>query len=484
MTDALHYLSATELLDRLDRRQIGSSELTEHFIRRIEALNPTINAVVVRTFEAARGAARAADTARMSGTSHGPLLGLPMTIKESFALAGTPTTFGFEAFRDNIAKTDSLAVERLTRAGAHVLGKTNVPPGLMDGQSVNPVYGRTLNPWDTSRTPGGSSGGSAAALAAGFSALDYGSDIASSIRNPAHYCGIFGHKPSFGLSPTRGHALHGDELPLDIAVTGPMARSASDLELALKTVIGPDAPQALAWRLELPAARFDRLAGLHVALVTQDDFAEVDDEVAQLLEELGRFLDGEGAVVSRTARPKFDSRELHALYLVLLRAAASGAIDDEAFDAAARQAAGASRHSTEMALLNAYGVALPHRDWLRLDAERDRVRRAWRAFFADHQLLLCPPLSTAAFPHTDVPPQDRTLLVNGREQPFENQLFWAAYAGLAYLPATVAPIGLTPAGLPVGVQIIGPDYRDLDCIRFAQLLERGFRGFVPPPLFA
>jgi len=439
--------------------------------------------VVVRTFHAARSRARAADAARARGDDSGALHGLPMTIKESFNLAGTPTTFGFAEFAGNIARSDAVAVKRLTGAGAIILGKTNVPPGLMDGQSVNPVYGRTVNPWDVARTPGGSSGGSAAALAAGFSALDFGSDIASSIRNPAHYCGVYGHKPSFGLCPTRGHALADDELPLDIAVTGPMARSAFDLELALGIVAGPDTPQSLAWRLELPPSRRSQLAEFRVALVTGDDFAEVDGEVAMLLDELGRFLEGSGVRVSRTARPDFDSRELHALYLILLRAAASAPIGDAEHAAAQARAAGASRHSHEMELLNAYGVSLSHRDWLRLDQERHRLRAAWRSFFEEQDLLLCPPLSTAAFPHSDVPPQHRTLTVNGHQVPFETQLFWAAYAGLPYLPATVAPIGLTPGGLPVGVQIIGPDYRDLECIRFAQLLETRYRAFTPPPAF-
>lgn len=363
------------------------------------------------------------------------------------------------------------------------MGKTNVPPGLMDGQSVNPIYGRTVNPWDVERTPGGSSGGSAAAIAAGFSALEYGSDIASSIRNPAHYCGLYGHKSSFGVSPTRGHSLGEHDLSPDIGVTGPLARSAFDLELALSVVAGPDEPAAFAWKLELPLPRHKRLDQHRVALVTNDDFAEVDAEVAQELEDLGKFLESEGVEVSRNRRPEFDSRELHALYLILLRAATADAVGDEEFAAAKEMARGADRHAREMATLNAYGVSLSHRDWLRLDAERERLRAAWREFFADHDLMLCPPLSTAAFPHSDVPPQERKLRVNDHDVPFENQLFWAAYAGLPYLPATVAPIGQTDAGLPVGVQIIGADFRDLECIRFAQLLETRYRSFVAPPSF-
>ncbi|MEN7536708.1 amidase [Aurantiacibacter flavus] len=479
----IYYQTATDLLERLGSGAISSVELTEQFIARIEALNPVINAVVVQTFDDARTEACAADAARHEGRPLGALHGLPMTIKESFGLAGTPTTFGIPDFAQNIAAADSEAVARLRAAGAIILGKTNVPPALMDGQSVNPIYGRTVNPWDIERTPGGSSGGSAAALATGFSALDYGSDIASSIRNPAHYCGLYGHKPSFGVSPSRGHTLAEHDLTPDIGVTGPLARSAFDLELALSVVAGPEDPMSTAYRLELPAPRRARLEDYRVALVSNDEFAEVDREVGSQIEALGDFLEKEGVHVSRKARPAFDSRELHALYLVLLRAATADTVSDEEFAAAQSAAGGAGLYAQDMATLNAYGVSLSHRDWLRLHAERERLRRAWREFFADHDLMLCPPLSTAAFPHSDVAPQARTLQVNGRDLPFENQLFWAAYAGLPYLPATVAPIGLTQSGLPVGVQIIGADFRDLECIHFAQLLETRYRSFVAPPRF-
>jgi amidase len=482
--DDLAFLSATSLAGMIRDGALTSADLTDHYIRRIDAFDGRTNAVVVRIFDRAREAAAAADARQRSGAELGPLHGVPMTIKESFALAGTPTTFGFAAFADNIASSNAVAVDRLVGAGAVILGKTNVPPGLMDGQSVNPVYGRTANPWDLERTPGGSSGGSAAAVAAGLSALEFGSDIASSIRNPAHYCGIFGHKPSYGLCPTRGHSLFADDLSPDIAVTGPLARSAADLALAFSVVAGADEPTSRGWSLALRPSRKAELRQFAIGLVTDDPFAEVDNDVAVLLERLGTFLETQDVTVRRDHRPGFDSRELYQLYMVLLRAAGSASASDEEVAAAAPLAAGASRFSREVATLNAYGVVLSHRDWLRLDAERARVRREWRDYFEQTDLLLCPPLSTAAFPHDERPPQQRTLAVNGREVPFENQLFWAGYAGVAYLPATVAPIGLTDGGLPVGVQIIGPEYGDYECLRFAQLLEEHYRAFTPPPAFA
>ena len=481
--DDLAFRSASSLAAMIREQTISSAELTEHYIRRISEFDDRTNAVVVRTFDRAREAAAAADARQRAGGELGPLHGVPMTIKESFALAGTPTTFGFEAFANNVATRNAVAVDRLIGAGAVILGKTNVPPGLMDGQSANPVYGRTANPWDLGRTPGGSSGGSAAALAAGLSALEFGSDIASSIRNPAHYCGVFGHKPTYGVCPTRGHWLAPHDLAPDIAVVGPLARSAADLALALSVVAGPDEPMSHGWQLALRGSQ-KKLRQFNIALVIDDAFAEVDAEVSALLDDLGTFLEGQQVRVNRKTRPAFDSRELFQLYMILLRAAGSASAGDEEVAAAAPLATGASRFSKEMATLNAYGVVLSHRDWLRLDAERDGMRRKWREFFAEADLLLCPPLSTAAFPHDERPPQQRTLTVNGREVPFENQLFWAGYAGVVYLPATVAPIGLTTAGLPVGVQIIGPEYGDYECLRFSQLLEQHYRAFVPPPDFA
>jgi amidase len=482
--DDLAFQSATTLLARLKDGSLSSRELTEHYIARIEAYDGEINAVIVHDFDRARSAADAADGALRERRTLGALHGLPMTIKESFGLAGTPTTFGLEPFADNIAKRDAVAVERLKAAGAIVLGKTNVPPGLMDGQSWNPIYGRTANPWDLERTPGGSSGGSAAALAAGFSALELGSDIASSIRNPAHYCGVFGHKPTYGLCASDGHALTWNDNPPDIGVIGPLARSAVDLELALSVIAGPSEPESLAYALALPPPRRDALAQYRVGLLADDEFAEVDADVSNLLDALGTWLDTQGTEVRRASRPRFDSRELHALYMILLRAAGSASAPDEEFAAALPAAEGVTRFDRDMASLNAYGLTLSHRDWLRLDAERRRLGREWAAYFDGHDLLLCPPLSSAAFRHDDRRPQDRSLMVNEREVPFENQLFWAGYAGLSYLPATVAPIGLTPDGLPVGVQIIGPRYRDLDCLHFASLLEREYRQFTPPPRYS
>jgi amidase len=471
------------LIAKIRARQVGCRELLEHYLSRAGTYGASVNCIVVHDFDTARSRADMADRTLASGESLGPLHGLPMTIKESFHLKGTPTTFGFPEFRDNIATRNAVVVDRLLAAGAVIFGKTNVPPGLMDGQSNNEVYGRTNNPWDLGRTPGGSSGGSAAALAAGLTGLELGSDIASSIRNPSHFCGVFGHKPTYGICPQDGHMLLETHRATDIAVVGPMARSAADLELALSVIAGPSGDAAGAYTLKLPVARQSTLREFRVALLLDDSFAPVDQAVQRQLDALGDFLEREGAAVTRNARPEFDGLQLYQLYMTLLRAATSSSVPDEVFAQERARARGATHRTTDMARLNAYGVTLSHRDWLRLDEERQLVRMKWREFFGRFDLLLCPPLSTAAFPHSSIPPQQRTLTVNGREIPFENQLLWAGYASVAYLPATVAPIGLTPEGLPVGVQIIGPQYGDLTCLRFARLLEERYRTFVPPPAF-
>jgi amidase len=197
----LAFASATELARKIRDKEISSRELTDYYIGRIERFDGDLNAVIVRDFQGARDAADAADAALAKGESLGPLHGVPMTIKESYDIAGTPTTWGIPQFKDNIATTDSDTVAKYKAAGAHFMGKTNVPLQLADFQSYNDIYGTTNNPWNTQRIPGGSSGGSAAALAAGMTGLESGSDIGGSIRNPAHFCGVYGHKPTWGVVP-------------------------------------------------------------------------------------------------------------------------------------------------------------------------------------------------------------------------------------------------------------------------------------------
>ena len=300
------FSTATELAAELRSGAVTSEELTERFISRIERFDDKVNAVVVRRFDEARAEARASDAALAKGGACGPLHGLPITIKESYNLTGTPTTWGIPAYADNIAVCDSEVVSRLKAAGAIFLGKTNVPESLSDFQSYNEIYGTTGNPWDVERTPGGSSGGSSAALAAGFSALEAGSDVGGSIRNPAHFCGVFGHKPTWGVVSDLGHALPGSAAPADIAVCGPLARSAEDLALAMDLIAGADARTSRGWQLRLPKPERSSLAQYRVAIWPEADFAPVSAEVSTRVQQVAEVLAKAGATVSDTARPALD----------------------------------------------------------------------------------------------------------------------------------------------------------------------------------
>ena len=388
------YLTATELVNKIKSREISSVELTEHFIRRIEAHDKAINAVVVRTFEHAREQAKAADQALAEGRDLGPLHGLPMTIKESYVIAGTPSTWGIEGFRNNVSQSDGLAVQRFRDAGAHFLGKTNVPTDLADFQSYNPIYGTTGNPFDTGRTPGGSSGGSAASLAAGFCALEAGSDIGGSIRNPAHFCGVYGHKPTYGVIPMQGHELVSGIPEADLAVCGPLARGAEDLHIALDIMAQPAERESLGWRLELPKADFTQLKELRVAIWANDDIAPVTAEVAGRATQVGELLQSLGAKVSTTARPDFDLLEAHKNYQTLLTAVMSAAMEPDAVEQAEAHAAALDPADTSIGAVNARAMVMPHRDWIRANTQREKLRHAWAEFFKDWDILVCPQMAT------------------------------------------------------------------------------------------
>ena len=481
MTD-LHFRSARQLAGDIRRGKIGCLEALDAFLARMERHNPKLNAVVVTDVDGARRRARQADAALRKGKVWGPLHGVPMTIKESYDVAGLPTTWGLPALKDNIAPRNALAVDRLLAAGVVLFGKTNVPAWLADYQSYNDVYGTTNNPWDLTRSPGGSSGGSAAALAAGLTGFEAGSDIGSSIRNPAHYCGVFGHKPTYGIVPPRGQALPGRVAQGDISVIGPMARSADDLALGLAAMAGPDEIDGAGLRLALPAPRRKALRDFKVAVMLTDPAAEVDREVQARLQALADFLAKKKAKVSHTARPAIDTAQAHRTYIFLLRAATAGRQTPEEFRRNAEIARGLAPDDERYYAWTMRANTASHRDWLAANETRHQMRWRWAEFFREWDLLLCPVASSAAFPHDhEGERHERTIVVNGRRVPCVDQLFWAGYSGMAYLPSTVAPCGFTPGGLPVGVQIVGPQYGDRTCIEFARLLEREFQGFVPPP---
>jgi len=473
--------TATALAGRIRKKEIGSRELTEFYIRRIEKYDPEVNAVIVRDFERALEAADRADAAFAAGEPLGSLHGVPMTIKEAYDVDGLPTTWGIPAFAKNIATSDAETVQRFQKAGAHFLGKTNVPIQLADFQSYNEIYGTTCNPWNLERTPGGSSGGSAAALAAGFCALESGSDIGGSIRNPAHFCGVYGHKPTWGVVPIQGHALPGMLAPPDIAVVGPLARSAEDLALAMKIVSGADPFNERAWTLRLPRPEHRSLADHRIAVWPSDAQCPVSRAVADRVQALADRLAGLGAKVSDSARPAFDAAESHRIYTSMLNGQMSAGVPDNTFAKLSEDARGfdPADHADVVEAIRA--TVQPHREWVRRDNRRAGLRNAWNAFFEDWDILLCPQMPTTAFPHDHSPFHARTVQVDGAEQNYLRQIFWAGLVTVAYLPSTVFPTGAAADGLPIGLQAVSREFNDYTCIEFARLLADEIGGFEPPP---
>lgn len=480
MDDKLAFASATALAQLVREKKIGAVELLDLYLKRVERLNPRINAIIAQQADVARKAAAGRDAQTARGENCGPLHGVPMTVKESFDVPGLPSTWGLAPFRDNIAKRTALAVQRLEAAGAVVFGKTNVPVGLADWQSFNPIYGTTNNPWNVERTPGGSSGGSAAALAAGLTGLEIGSDIGASIRDPAHYCGVYGHKPTFGICPADGHQLPESYSFLDIAVVGPLARSAQDIETSFDIIAGPNAVDARGWTLNLPRSGKTKLSDFRIAVMATADTAPVDSAVREQIEKLTAFLRGKSAHVDEAARP-VDPAEAHEAYIMLLRSATSGGMDEAVWNRLAADRENV-KGRTDYYAWHAHANTMSHREWLAWDNKRHRMRHQWEEFFTRFDLLLCPTATTTAFPHMQTGERwERMISVDGQPQPTTTQLFWAGYSGMVLLPSTVAPIGVATDGLPVGVQIVAPQYLDHSAIRFAQILEREYCGFTPPP---
>ena len=479
------FRSAKQLAADIKRKKIGCLELLDLYLARVEKYDGALNAVVVRDFDRARTRARAADRALARRQLWGPLHGVPMTIKESYDVVGLPTTWGVPAYKDRIATKNAVVVDRLLRAGVVLFGKTNVPLYLGDWQSFNAIYGTTNNPWDVTRAPGGSSGGSAAALAAGLTGLEAGSDIGSSIRNPAHFCGVFGHKPTWGIVPRAGQALPWQTAPVDIDVVGPLARSADDLAIALAAMAGPDEIDGAGWQLRLAPARQKRLRDFKVALMLDAPEIPVDREVTDRLQALADFLGRQNVKVDDRARPAIDTREAFSVYVKLLRAATSDRQSDADFEKNVGIARGLAPDDESYYARATRAAIASHRDWLAANEARYRMRLAWAEFFTKYDLLLCPAAGTAAFPHDQKGERhERTLVVNGKRVPVTDHLFWAGYTGVSFLPSSAAPCGFTPSRLPVGVQIVGPQYGDLACLAFARLLEREFQPFVPPPGYA
>lgn len=430
----------------LARRELSAREAVDEAISRIETLDANLNAVVVRDFERARAAALDADRALARG-DHRALLGIPMTVKESFDIEGLPTTLGQPAERDRIAQDDAIAVKRLKDAGAIILGKTNVPLKLGDWQSYNDIHGTTRNPWNPARTPGGSSGGAAAALAAGFVPMELGSDFGGSIRVPAHFCGVYGHKPTAG--PVAG--------VVPLSVFGPMARSAFDLAPLLDILLGPGSlGTAEDPRLPFLPQRHSRLEDFRVLMVDSHSLLPTSSEVVAALHQRAQALEKAGVLVQRTSDLLPDLASLGRQHICFV-----------------------SQYIPEKYKYSQYYEGPVTEEVVSaINQARVRIAAQWHALFQTFDVLLCPAMPTVAFPHDHAEPQrSRRIQVDGRDVPYIDQVIWSGIATFTGLPSTVAPVGLSSEGLPIGVQILGPFLEDYTTIAFARMMEERFGGF-------
>jgi amidase len=454
------FQSATEAARTLRRKELSSRELTGMLLARIEAVNPALNAVVELGQTAALREAAAADEATARGDDTGPLHGVPMTIKDAFNVAGLPTTWGNPAFKEYVADSDATVARRLKQAGAIVVGKTNVAFMLGDfGQTANELYGVTSNPWDTTRTPGGSSGGAAAALSAGMTFLEYGSDLVGSIRIPASFCGVYGLKPSVEVVPLTGFQPPGPPAgPSDmlyLSAVGPLGRSAPDLRTALRVTGGPEGQAAKAYSWALAPPRHARLGDFRVGVVLDHQHAPVSSEVTALLSDAVDALARAGATVVEGWPDGVDPVRNY-----------------ESFGFHVQLFFAFQQPGEEFATLP---EVIDHENrWV-------AARAAWNRYFNETDVFLCPVNFTPAFPHDPRPFEARTISTPDGERPYDNQSFWVSHASLPGLPAVAAPIGRTPGGLPVGAQIVGPLYEDDTAITFAELLGDVIGGYEPPP---
>ncbi|HEV3201378.1 MAG TPA: amidase [Bryobacteraceae bacterium] len=476
------FATATTLAEAIGKKWISATELLDHTLRRIDNHNSKINAIVWQCREQAMERALQADEALASGKNWGPLHGLPVTIKEAFAYRGSPNTWGLPQLKDVNSPRSAIAVERLESAGAIVIGKTNVCVMLGDWQSYNPVYGTTNNPWDLTRTPGGSTGGGAAGLAAGLGCLTIGSDLSGSIRIPAHFCGVYGHKPSLELVSTGGFQpgpWDGSAgFPMDLGVVGPLARSAGDLSLALGVIGGPNGDEAKAWNWSMPFPRHKQLKDFRVGYVLDDEIAPVTAELRKLYENVVAELRRAGATVTQGWPEGIHPREQLQTYLYLLFAFFSFDTDKAQLE---KQRA---RLEKDPADLSAAAVVEPHGRWLRETQRRLVFRALWQKYFESHDVCLLPAGFSAAFPHDHSEQLEKRVIETPEgKRPYLNTPLWTTFATLAGLPATVAPIGRTNAGLPAGMQIVAPMWEDGTSIEFAGLLAGVAGGFTEPDGF-
>ena len=475
--------SAHEILEKIKQREVSSLEVLESFLAQVEKVNPKINAIVALDAERAKEKAIEADNKINLKSKLGPLHGLPMTIKDAFEVEGIVSTGGNPAWKDNIPKRNAEAVQRLVDAGAIIFGKTNVPFLSSDLQSFNKIYGTTNNPWDLERTPGGSSGGSAAALAAGMTPLELGSDIGGSIRVPAHFCGLYGHKPSYNIisevghmPPPPGSILTGNGL----SVAGPLARSPEDLEIALDVLVSAQEQDSQAWKVKLPKARTKKTKELKIAVWPDEPYAEADNEITNLIKETAEDLKHAGAKVETVDLP-ISFEEIDKIYSLLLNPLMLAGSPKETFETLAKLNESLDPNDVSELAKVARGSVLKHADWVLVNAMRQNMRQKWREFFNKFDVILCPTCITPAFKHNHNPVHERKLTINGKDDEYLRATLWAGPAVSAGLPSTNVPIGMSSNNLPISMQITGPYLEDKTCLEVAKVVRNIRGGFKIPP---
>lgn len=440
-------------------RRLSALEYLDSQLARVERGNAQLNAVVSLD-ERARDWARAADDAVRRGEPLGPLHGVAMTVKDCLATQGLRTTAGMSMLSGYVPREDAAVVSALRAAGAIIFGKTNLPEGSGDLQAYNDVFGLAHNPWHAAYSPSGSSGGAAAAVAAGLTPIEVGSDVAGSIRLPAANCGVFGHKPSYGIVSMRGHIPPAPFRlrQLDISVVGPLARDIDDLALALRVIAGPHPWDQPAWRLSLPPAGPVR----RVATWFDDPYCPVEHEVREALEAAAESLARTGVTVVAARPPGVRLETSDAIFRQLLATVAlTNFTRDEIEEiAAGRRDAGAG--------LGAASVVQRYWDWAEADNKRLRLRERWRQFFTEYDAILLPVAPNLAIAHDQRPFAERRITVNGVERPYWDQTVWAGLTGVSYLPSTVVPLRRDSRGVPIGIAVAGDYLRDLTTLAVAR----------------
>lgn len=478
--------TAAQAVDAMRQRVISSRELTLHVFARIKKHNPRLNLFITLLEEQAMARAGQADELLAKKNPLKPLgslHGLPVSIKDVYATEGVRTTSGSKTLEAYVPKEDAVAVARLKAAGAIIVGKTNMPEFAADYQAFNDIVGTSNNPWDVTRTPGGSTGGGAAALAAGLSFMELGGDLNGSIRIPSHFCGVYGHKPTINVVPVRGHIPPPPGVVgvrSEFSVAGPLARSPEDLQLALEVIAGPDVDESVAYRWRLPPARENKLRDYRIGYVIDDPLCAVDPAVKEVLSNAIDSLAKSGLALTEGWPPGVDGSRQNEDYGWLLAAFLSQTMSDAEFKKMQQSAAGVGNPWTK-------GMTSVHRDWLAKSAQRLKARAVWQDYFKEHDAFLMPVAFVAAFPHDHTPDMGaRKLMTSKGERPYDDIARWISFPTLTGCPATAVPVGTTKGGLPVGLQIMGPFLEDGTPIDIAAKLAQVYEGagFVAPSGFA